>query len=104
MWLECTRIAALAALAATLGCGNSTPTRVCSPGTTQGCLCPGNISGVQTCASDGNAWSACMGCATTRACTPGATQSCVCSGGGTGGSQTCLTDGSAFSACGGCST
>lgn len=32
---------------------------VCTPGTTQSCLCPGGGTGVQTCLSDGSGWGTC---------------------------------------------
>lgn len=37
----------------------SSPARVCEPGATQACVCPGAASGAQACADDGQRWEAC---------------------------------------------
>jgi hypothetical protein len=45
-----------------LGCGDDgggTSNKVCTPGTTQVCVCPGGKQGAQTCASDGLSWGTC---------------------------------------------
>ena len=40
------------------------PPKVCTPGLTQPCTCPGGTSGIQTCAKDGKSWGNCGGCST----------------------------------------
>jgi len=45
-----------------VACGDDSPPpdRVCAPGTTNACLCPGNRVSSQTCLPDGTAWGACV--------------------------------------------
>ena len=40
-------------------CGSGGDGGVCDPGETRPCLCPGDLSGVQSCNSDGSGWGAC---------------------------------------------
>jgi len=47
-----------------LGCGSTTDTppvaqTICTPGSTQICVCPGGWQGAQTCAMDGMSWEKC---------------------------------------------
>ena len=44
--------------------GCSDDEKVCSPGVTQTCVCPGDKSGAQTCEKDGKSWNKCEGCST----------------------------------------
>jgi hypothetical protein len=46
-------------LAAVLGCGDDSTTRVCAPGATQICYCTGGVESAQSCAADGSRWTAC---------------------------------------------
>ncbi len=42
--------------------GEDGPDPICAPGDSQSCSCTGGLSGVQTCNSNGDAWSTCEGC------------------------------------------
>lgn len=93
-------------LAIVTGC--AAPTRVCVPGQTQACACPGGVTGVQTCSADGAQFGACGSCGAPvpcgGACTAGqicvadrcvAQMNCSCAG------RTCGDDGCGQS-CGTC--
>lgn len=79
------------------------PARVCDPGETQGCACPGDSDGAQICRDDLQGWSPCE-CApaptapTALACLPGEEQDCDCDN-GRHGKQPCLADGSDWGGC-----
>jgi len=63
---------ALAALALGAGtCEPEEPERVCIPGVTQTCSCPGERTGTQSCTEDGTAFGRCL-CPTTDAALPDA--------------------------------
>ena len=74
-----------------LACSNDSENnnKICAPGATQVCACPGGTQGVQTCNITGASWSTCN-CGGTgkldgggggKVCVPGTTKGCTCSGG-----------------------
>ncbi len=85
--------------------GSSNNNKICAPGATQVCACPGGTQGVQTCNITGASWSTCN-CGGTKhdgggggkVCVPGSTKACTCSG-GLSGVQSCKQDGKSYSGC-----
>jgi hypothetical protein len=79
--------------------------KICAPGATQVCACPGGTQGVQTCNITGASWSTCN-CGSNpkldsgggNVCVPGTTKGCTCSG-GINGVQNCNQDGKGYSTC-----
>jgi hypothetical protein len=47
---------------ASLSCSDDQEARVCDPGATQVCVCPGGATGAQVCEKDGMSWGVCNGC------------------------------------------
>jgi hypothetical protein len=89
-----------------LACGDDgdNNNKICGPGVTQVCACPGGSQGVQTCNITGASWSTCN-CGSNpkkdaggKVCAPGATQVCTCPG-STQGVQTCNISGASWSTC-----
>ena len=90
-----------------LACGDDGDNlnKICAPGATQVCACPGGTQGVQTCNITGASWSTCN-CGGTgkldggggKVCVPGTTNQCTCSG-GIKGVQSCNQDGKGYSSC-----
>ena len=85
---------------------NGSLSKICAPGATQVCACPGGTQGVQTCNITGASWSTCN-CGGTgkldgggggKVCVPGTTKGCTCSG-GLNGVQNCNQDGKGYSNC-----
>ena len=85
---------------------NGSLSKICAPGATQVCACPGGTQGVQTCNITGASWSTCN-CGGTgkldgggggKVCVPGTTKGCTCSG-GLNGVQACNQQGSGYSGC-----
>ncbi len=83
--------AALALVAALTGCDDE-PGRACTPGETQSCVCPGEVTGVQTCNPEGTGWGECQGCEGSPECSEGETRDCTCDD-GSESSQSCGADG-----------
>ena len=78
--------------------------KVCDPGVTQECSCPGAAQGAQSCAEDGAGWEPCD-CPPAigpdpedGACAPGLVQSCMCLD-GRQGVQECRADATGFDKC-----
>lgn len=99
-WFEIGRAAAAVACVAVSVFGGCTAPAVCAPGSTQECICPGDLRGAQICSPSGQTWEPCTCAATepSRVCTPGESRSCTCSS-GTEGSQACAQDGALWSEC-----
>ncbi len=104
-WWELGRTAAAAGcLVGTGAIGGCSAPAVCAPGSTQECVCPGELRGAQVCALSGSTWEPCT-CSTPtsapeppRVCTPGESRSCSCAA-GTEGSQVCAQDGALWLEC-----
>ena len=104
-WLICVVLSAAALSLACADDDGGNNNKICAPGATQVCACPGGAQGVQTCNITGASWSTCN-CGGTKhdggsggkVCVPGTTQQCSCSG-GVKGVQSCNQDGKGFSGC-----
>ena len=85
--------------------GGDSNNKICAPGATQVCACPGSTQGVQTCNITGASWSTCncgsnpkLDGGTGKVCVPGTTNQCTCSG-GLKGVQNCNQQGTGYSNC-----
>ena len=85
--------------------GGDSNNKICAPGATQVCACPGSTQGVQTCNITGASWSTCncgsnpkLDGGTGKVCIPGTTKGCTCSG-GLNGVQSCNQSGQGYSNC-----
>jgi hypothetical protein len=58
------RACLLLVMLAVAGCGESPreSDRVCDPGATQWCACPGGVQGIQICNAEGSGWGPCTSC------------------------------------------